>query len=58
VEAIADGYCKIGHPFFGVSEGVDKLRRNQYENNIEISDISVDLAEVVIFVVHASERSC
>ena len=50
VEAIADGYCKIVTPICRVSKGLDKLRRNQEENNTKISDISEDLAEVVIFV--------
>ena len=50
VEAIADGYCKIVTPICGVSKGLDKLRRDQEENNTKISDISEDLAEVVIFV--------
>ena len=50
MEAIADGYCKIVKHICGVSEGLDKLRRNQEENKMNISDISEDLAEVVIFV--------
>ena len=50
VEAIADDDCKIVTQVCGVSEGLDKLRRDQEENNTNISDISKDLAEVVIFV--------
>lgn len=50
VEAIADGYCKIGTKIVGVSHDVDKLRKNQEESNTKISDISEDLAEYVSFV--------
>ena len=70
VEAIADGYCKIGTTNGGVSEDVevigtkicgvyediDVLQRNQEKGTAKISDISEDLAELVTFVDNVANK--
>ena len=62
VEAIADGYCKIGTQIGGVSEivqvieDIDVLRRNQEKGTAKISDISEDLAELVTFVDNVANK--